>query len=211
MNIQSDSKRAQSGISTVSMTAGKTRNASPRWPLATATYILLARTPVEAGLRMVGTDFCADAATYERLRVKGVWEETLDGIRHLLRAGAKQSADFRVVISAVDSISSRRNIFSWVKQNWPEYFIDVRMNAEDGAVFVVGEKDYIWYENYLNQFSDSDIADLPCTSKATFHTGLGIASEVGAIYAAMARGDRFPAYLSVNYRHFDKSVLRWSL
>ncbi len=53
---------------------------------------------VEAGLRMVGTDFCADAATYERLRVKGVWAETLDGIRHLLRAGAKQSADFRVVI-----------------------------------------------------------------------------------------------------------------
>ncbi len=42
---------------------------------------------VAAGLRMVGTDFCADKATYERLRVKGVWEETLDGIRHLLRAG----------------------------------------------------------------------------------------------------------------------------
>jgi radical SAM protein with 4Fe4S-binding SPASM domain len=27
-----------------------------------------------------------------------VWEETLDGIRHLLRAGVKQDADFRVVI-----------------------------------------------------------------------------------------------------------------
>jgi len=47
---------------------------------------------------MVGTDFCADAALYERLRVKGVWSETLDGIRHLLRAGVELDADFRVVI-----------------------------------------------------------------------------------------------------------------
>lgn len=53
---------------------------------------------VEAGLRMVGTDFCADAALYERLRARGVWGETLDGIRRLLRAGVEQGADFRVVI-----------------------------------------------------------------------------------------------------------------
>ena len=53
---------------------------------------------IAAGLRMVGTDFCADATLYERLRVRGVWAETLDGIRHLLRAGVELGADFRVVI-----------------------------------------------------------------------------------------------------------------
>src|SRR6266849_4544857 len=53
---------------------------------------------VESGLRMVGTDFCADPALYERLRARGVWTETLDGIRRLLRAGAEQNADFRIVI-----------------------------------------------------------------------------------------------------------------
>ena len=53
---------------------------------------------VAAGLRMVGTDFCADSALYERLRVKGVWGETLQGIRRLLRAGEDQRADFRIVI-----------------------------------------------------------------------------------------------------------------
>ena len=53
---------------------------------------------VAAGLQMVGTDFCADAALYERLRARGVWGETFDGIRRLLRAGVKQGADFRVVI-----------------------------------------------------------------------------------------------------------------
>ena len=28
---------------------------------------------IKAGLRMVGTDFCADPALYERLPVRGVW------------------------------------------------------------------------------------------------------------------------------------------
>ncbi len=53
---------------------------------------------IKAGLRMVGTDFCADPALYERLRVRGVWRETLDGIRQLLRASVDLAADFRVVI-----------------------------------------------------------------------------------------------------------------
>jgi radical SAM protein with 4Fe4S-binding SPASM domain len=47
---------------------------------------------------MVWTDFCADAALYERLRARGVWAETLDGIRRLLRAAMEQGTDFRVVI-----------------------------------------------------------------------------------------------------------------
>ena len=53
---------------------------------------------VKAGLRMVGTDFCADPALYERLRVTGVWRETLDGIRQLLLASVDLAADVRVVI-----------------------------------------------------------------------------------------------------------------
>lgn len=53
---------------------------------------------VAAGLQMVGTDFCADAALYERLRARGVWVETFAGIQRLLRAGVEQGADFRVVI-----------------------------------------------------------------------------------------------------------------
>ena len=57
-----------------------------------------ARGLVGAGLRMVGTDFCADAALYERLRAKGVWKETFAGIQRLLRAAVEAKADFRVVI-----------------------------------------------------------------------------------------------------------------
>jgi radical SAM protein with 4Fe4S-binding SPASM domain len=54
-----------------------------------------------SGLRMAATDFCADPEIYERLRARGVWASTLDGIRNLLRAGAEAKADFRVVIKDI--------------------------------------------------------------------------------------------------------------
>jgi radical SAM protein with 4Fe4S-binding SPASM domain len=57
-----------------------------------------ARTLIESGLRMIGTDFCADAELYERLRVRGVWEKTLAGIRNMLRAAEAKKVDFQVVI-----------------------------------------------------------------------------------------------------------------
>ena len=57
-----------------------------------------ARSLVAAGLRMVGTDFCAEPALYEKLRARGVWTETLAGIRNLLRAAVDARSDLRFVI-----------------------------------------------------------------------------------------------------------------
>jgi|ERR1035441_5051742 radical SAM protein with 4Fe4S-binding SPASM domain len=56
---------------------------------------------IASGLRMAATDFCADPEIYERLRARGVWTKTLDGIRNLLRAGVEAKADFRVVIKDI--------------------------------------------------------------------------------------------------------------
>ena len=56
---------------------------------------------IESGLRMVGTDFCAEAAVYERLRVRGVWQQTLTSVHNLLRAAAKAKTDFRVVLKDI--------------------------------------------------------------------------------------------------------------
>src|SRR5262245_42930011 len=39
-----------------------------------------------SGLRMVGTDFCAEPALYEKLRARGVWTETLAGCCRDLRS-----------------------------------------------------------------------------------------------------------------------------
>jgi molybdopterin/thiamine biosynthesis adenylyltransferase len=115
----------------------------------------------------------------------------------------------RVVVSAVDSIAVRREIYEWFAASGCEYMIDVRMGAEDGAVFVVKHGDRQWYEKILYGFGDEDISDLPCTAKATFHTGFGVAAEVGAVYAALARNERCPAYVAMDFARFDKRVLRW--
>jgi radical SAM protein with 4Fe4S-binding SPASM domain len=53
---------------------------------------------IASGLRLMATDFCADAALYERLRVRGKWQATLDGMRNMLQAAAEAKADFRLVI-----------------------------------------------------------------------------------------------------------------
>src|SRR5262249_57120386 len=57
-----------------------------------------ARSLVAAGLRMVGTDFCAEPVLYEKLRARGVWTETLSGIRSLLQAAVEARSDLRFVI-----------------------------------------------------------------------------------------------------------------
>ncbi len=54
---------------------------------------------IAAGLRQVKTDFCADADTYERLRVPGKWQRTLDGIRALLNAAEVQKSPLRLSIT----------------------------------------------------------------------------------------------------------------
>jgi len=70
---------------------------------------------LDAGLRRVKTDFCADPERYERLRIRGRWQETLDGIRRLLAVAAKRSVPLKVCITdlgthAVSAEESRRAI-----------------------------------------------------------------------------------------------------
>lgn len=115
----------------------------------------------------------------------------------------------RVVISAVHDIQSRQEIFEWFESSSAEILIDPRMAAESGDIFVVKQDDTDWYKKVLYQFDDNDVPDLACTAKATFHTGLGMAAEVGAIMAALARNDKVPAYLGLDFKYFDKRVLKW--
>lgn len=57
-----------------------------------------AKSLLQAGLKFVNTDFCADAELYERLRVNGVWAETLEGLRTLLSTAEALGTEFQLVI-----------------------------------------------------------------------------------------------------------------
>ncbi len=57
-----------------------------------------AKSLIASGLRMAGTDFCADGQLYEQLRVRGDWNKVLAGINNLLRAAEDAKVEFRFVI-----------------------------------------------------------------------------------------------------------------
>jgi hypothetical protein len=82
-------------LSATSKTSGSTSRCPPIAPSSARSE---PRVLVEAGLRMVGTDFCAEPALYEKLRARGVWSETLAGIRSLLSAAVAARSDLRFVI-----------------------------------------------------------------------------------------------------------------
>jgi molybdopterin-synthase adenylyltransferase len=82
----------------------------------------------------------------------------------------------QLVISAVDSIQARKDIWRAVKGN-SQWYIDMRMAAEEYQIFTVRNVagEYEWYENQLLRMDDSLIADVPCTAKSTFHCALAAA------------------------------------
>lgn len=86
-----------------------------------------------------------------------------------------------IVISAVDSITARQNIWAAIcGQPWL-WYIDARMSAEELVLHIVNGEDREWYAEMLGGQSEEETPDLPCTSRATFHCGLGAASFIGAV------------------------------
>ncbi len=77
----------------------------------------------------------------------------------------------RLVISAVDSISSRQGIWGSIStKDWVHY-IDARMGPEFFMAYIVKGDDRQWYMHMLENEKDDLYPDEPCTAKATFYTG----------------------------------------
>jgi len=89
-----------------------------------------------------------------------------------------------IVISTVDSMSARKNIWYAVKRNknLVDTYIDARMGLEVGWVQVVNPlsaQDVTRYSKTL--YSDEDAVDLPCTARAVWYNEVCIAAVIGRI------------------------------
>jgi radical SAM protein with 4Fe4S-binding SPASM domain len=62
-----------------------------------------ARGLLDAGLRMLNSDFCADASRYESLRVGAKWARTYEGLCQVLEAAETTKARFRLIIKDLDA------------------------------------------------------------------------------------------------------------
>lgn len=91
---------------------------------------------------------------------------------------AVQSSD--VVCVGFDNLKARETIYKEWRANGRDesLFVDGRLGAESGQVFVLSKKDpednFLGYE--ATYFPESERTELPCTMKATTHCGALIAS-----------------------------------
>lgn len=94
-----------------------------------------------------------------------------------------------IVISAVDSIAARQEIYKHIK-NKPQLsmYIDLRMSLEFGEIHVMNPnepKDFEYYESTIKD--PKDVIHDRCTAKAVMHNVLSLASFAGSIVTRFVR------------------------
>lgn len=73
-----------------------------------------------------------------------------------------------IVVSAVDDMDTRSMIFSHIKKQKPDYYIEGRMGAELMRIYAVNpHEDTTWYNSML--YSNSEAMDLVCTAQAIIY------------------------------------------
>ena len=87
-----------------------------------------------------------------------------------------------VVISGVDSMKARKNIWSKIRYNLEvPLYIDGRIGGETLEIFTIRPnqlEDIEFYEQWL--FTDEETAELPCTARAIMYTGFIIGGLISS-------------------------------
>lgn len=102
-----------------------------------------------------------------------------------------------MVISAVDSIKSRKDIWQDMPRSadW-KWYLDARMGAEKFELYCISREDIQWYSSLLSHQYDDLIPDEPCTAKATFYTAAMAAGHIGKTIRKILTGAKPPVWLS---------------
>lgn len=61
----------------------------------------------------------------------------------------------------------------------------------------MGEHD--WYESHISRLNENDVAELPCTSKATIYCGMGAAAFIGSAVRKINMDEELPRLQIVNF------------
>lgn len=102
-----------------------------------------------------------------------------------------------MVISAVDSIKSRKSIWQDLRMmgDW-KWYLDARMGAENFELYCISREDIPWYSSLLSRQFDDLIPDEPCTAKATFYTAAMAAGHIGKTIRKILVGVKPPIWLA---------------
>lgn len=104
-----------------------------------------------------------------------------------------------IVISAVDSIASRKAIWSAVCHGRVRWYLDARMAAEEFHLFAVDmNRGWGWYSTIIDRETDENIQEIPCTQKSTIFCSALSAAIVGRTVRMIATGITPPRYFVQN-------------
>lgn len=112
----------------------------------------------------------------------------------------------QLVISAVDSIQARKDIWEAVCAGKVGWYIDARMSAEEFQMYVIdmsNPEKIAKYGAMIADEDDSKIIDAPCTSKATFFCAAMAAGHIGSTVRKIVTGIR-PAFYIVHNTLFNR-------
>jgi molybdopterin/thiamine biosynthesis adenylyltransferase len=87
---------------------------------------------------------------------------------------------YEIVISAVDSMKSRTDIFARARRFYKGgHFIDPRMSAEEGAIYTVNLMEEDQCEKYAKSlYTDEEGVAEACTAKATMYCSMLLSGQV---------------------------------
>jgi hypothetical protein len=122
--------------------------------------------------------------------------------RELTRLGASVTTRFErfeggdldgIVISGVDTMAARRQIWDAVKRNpGVSLYLDGRIGGEIWTLIALEPfrtETAEWYQEQM-LFSDEQAAPLPCTRRGIAYAGVALGAEMASIIAAYSRGER---------------------
>jgi molybdopterin/thiamine biosynthesis adenylyltransferase len=117
-------------------------------------------------------------------------EDILEPYPYAILPSSETIPPTRFLISAVDSIHARKDIWDVARRSMWEWYIDARMSAMSMTIHCVNYNHREWYQALLDGQDDNQIADEPCTSKATPFTGMIAGGFVTWTVAQLYRGER---------------------
>lgn len=92
-----------------------------------------------------------------------------------------------VVVSGVDSMTARREIWPAIKASISPLYLDGRIGSEHMTLLTVEPFDAEWYEQRW-LFEDSQAAELPCTQRAIIYPAVALGSWMASHIGMWSRG-----------------------
>jgi len=150
--------------------------------------------PQMYGKRVVGRP--KTLALGQFLQDQADWcDVTLHNELFVKREGAFDAFD--VVVSAVDSLEVRKEIWQSIPTDSRQLLVDPRMGAEVLTVYsVIPQEDLAWYPNTL----EGEAMEFACTAKATFHNGLVAGAMTAQAVKAWVMNERINAETTFDMR-----------